>query len=180
MAQVVVHRRLPLAAPRFGLRLPQVGLLLVGLFLLQAAIASLFDLRWEWLAQRQLSDGYAKWTGIGLAMYLGSQWALPVLRMVGKASLARRLYPLHRQAGVAAPALFYLHSMQLGYAFTFVLSVVYLSNVVVGLGSVDVVKNVLPVNRKRYAYIWMVVHIGLSFLTMGLMAYHAFVAFAFK
>lgn len=103
------------------------------------------------MAQQQQLDGYAKWTGIMLAVYLSSQWALPILRLAGRQQLGRRLVPLHKQAGAVAPLLFYIHSMKFGYDFMVVLSTVYLANVLVGLLSVDVVKDYVNVNRKTYA-----------------------------
>ncbi len=161
-------------------RLLGLGLLLLLLFVLQALSASLLGLRWGWLAELQAKDSYSKWTGFGLASYLGVQWLLPLMRLFGRQDLARRLYPLHRRIGVLAPVIFYVHSMKFGYGFMVVLSSVYLANVVVGLFSVDVVKDLVAVDRKRYAFWWMIAHVALSFFTMGLMLYHAFVAFAFK
>lgn len=161
-------------------RLFYLGLFLLLVFGIQALLASVLDIKWEWLYDLQQRDGFAKWSGFGLAVYLGAQWLLPLMRMTGNHKLAKRFYPLHKQAGVFAPVLFYIHSMKFGYAFMLVLSIVYFANAALGLFSIDIVKEFFSIDRKRYSFWWMILHVALSFLTMGIMFYHIYVAFAFK
>ena len=115
-----------------------------------------------------------------LASFLAVQWILPFLRMLGKHKQVKRFYPLHKKVGVFAPLFFFIHSMQFGYAFMVVLSTVYFSNVILGIFSLDVIKDFVSVNRKRYGFWWMILHVALSFLTMGLMVVHIYIAFAYK
>ncbi len=178
MAQISIDRRAKVLskAKNEKYRLVYLGLF----FLLAFAIQAIFDLKWQWLAQQQANDVYAKWSGISLAVYLGAQWILPFLRMIGKQKVAKRFYPLHKQAGVFAPVVFYIHSMEFGYAYLFVLSVVYFANTLLGLFSVDIVAKFVRTYRKQYLFWWMIMHVALSILTMGFMIYHAYIAFAYK
>lgn len=154
----------------------RIGLFFLILFPLQAVLG------WQpaQLAAWQSNDTYKMWSGVALTGYLGLQWVLPALRMTGRTSLVKRFYKLHKQAGAVAPVIFYIHAMEWGYAYLGFLTVVYFSNIAVGLFSQDVVGSRLGALRKQYTFYWMVTHVFLSVLTVGLTFYHIYIAFAYQ
>ena len=177
MAEILLGRSLPKAKKKskFGLFF-YIGLILLLLFPLQALIG------WQpaRLAELQQIDKYKMWSGLVLAIYLGMQWVLPGLRLAKKPKLVKRFYTLHKQVGVFAPLMFYMHSMQWGYAYLMVLSIVFFANIAIGLFSVDVVGQYMKVYRKQYTFWWMVMHVSLSVVTMGMMLYHIYISFAYQ
>jgi methionine sulfoxide reductase heme-binding subunit len=149
-----------------------LGILLLLAFWVQDA----FELRWNWLMEMQNNEPFKQLTGLVLVMYVMHQWYLALLRTQGQMQAARSQYQRHKQAGVWAALLFYFHSIQFGYAYLFLLSMVYFANVVWGLFNQETVRI-----RKRWFYnTWIVGHVSLSVLLVILISYHIFITFSYK
>ena len=98
-------------------------------FVLVAFIGQdVFALKWAWLGALQQQEGYKQLTGFVLLLYLAEQWCLSILRTRGKTRISRRFVIIYKYLGVLAPVFFYIHSTQLGRAYLFLLSLVYLGN----------------------------------------------------
>ena len=167
------------ASDRLPWRARDRAMLLVGLLLLLAyVVQGVAGLEWPRLAALQDTESYRRWSGGALMGFLAVQWVLPVLRLRGAHQAAARVYPWHRALGVLAPAIFYAHATRLGYGYLLALSLVYLANVGVGLADKTVVRD--PAWRERYARMWLVPHVALALLTVGLALFHVFVVFAYE
>ena len=177
MADITLRRSLPLRrAQKLNLFFFYLGLILLVLFMIQ----SIFNLKVPFLVEWQSNGSYKKWSGFVLAFYIGLQWVLPILRMTKRQKLVKRFYPIHKYAGAFAPLIYYFHSMEWGYAYLIVLSTVYFANIVLGLFSLDIVGSQIKNYRKQYSFIWMVLHVSLSLLTVWLMVYHIYIAYAYQ
>ena len=148
MAQISVGRPQTRTIKPADLWTFRIGLFFLILFPIQALLG------WQpaKLAEWQSIDAYKQWSGVALTVYIGLQWALPVLRMTGRHKLVKRFYKLHKQAGAAAPIIFYLHAMEWGYAYLAFLTVIYFANIVVGLFSTEIVGTRLGAFRKQYTF----------------------------
>ena len=144
-----------------------VGSVLLGAYLLQAALGW----EWGWLAELQEVETFKRWSGVGLLAYLLHQWWLSLGRSRGWARAAKRSYRLHQWLGAASPAIFYLHSMHLGYGFLLLLSTVYLGNIAIGLSH----RVVHRPKRKLLWTPWMVLHVAASLLVTFLALYHVWI-----
>jgi len=151
-----------------------VGLAAVTLFLFQ----DLFQLKWPWLEIAQNSENFKRWTGGLIMLFVAFQWYFPFLRMFGKKKEEARHYHLHKKSGALSPLIFYIHSTNFGYGFVFMLSIVYFSNTILGLFNEDMIED--AEKKKKYTFYWIIIHIILSLLTVGMMLYHAFVAFYYE
>lgn len=155
------------------------GIVLVGLLLLSAYLAQgALGLEWPWLRALQDEESYRRWSGAALLTFVAAQWVLPVQRLRGKHRAAATAYPWHRWLGALAPVFFYAHAESTGYGYLLALSFVYLANVAVGLADKTLVRD--PALRERYARLWLVPHVVLAFLTVGLALFHVIVVFAYE
>ena len=119
-------------APRLnspGGRWRLAGILLVMGYVAQYALG----LRWEWLYQLQSVDEFKYATGICLMVYIGWQWYLFLARL--RRNRLWRILAFHERSGVFAPALFYIHSVQIGYGYLAVLGWIFLTGVLIGLAN---------------------------------------------
>lgn len=150
--------------------------MLTGALLIVAYLAQLMlGWRWEWLAGLQANELYKQLTGFSLALFFLMQWRLSVARMATAAPGARVLI-LHRDLGVLAPLLLYLHAITIGYAYIQVMSLAFLG--LVGLGLVQ--QPLARINLARLNSAWLVVHVTLAALLVFLIGYHAFNAFYYE
>ncbi len=128
------------------------------------------------VAALQQLDGYRITTGGILIAFIGYQWYLPYLRLTRKPAHAAT--QLHSYTGVLAPVLLYLHSVSLGFAYTFVLSFLFLLNTMVGAVDKTLIWNLQ--RRQRYQRIWLMVHVPASCLITVLALIHLVYALAYK
>lgn len=153
-----------------------LGVLLVIAFLLQDWL----QIKSEWLESIQSGETYIRWTGWLLAGYMLYQTFLPALRLFGysKEKMTIQHYHFHKLAGVLAPLVFYIHSTKLGYAYLFVLSVVYFANVLMAYLNKDIFED--EQRKQDYTFYWMPTHVSLSVLTITLVLYHIYVVYAYQ
>ncbi len=124
----------------------------------------------------QESDVYRFTTGSLLIALIGYQWYLPYLRLTGK--LAQTATQWHGYSGVLAPLLLYLHSVSLGFAYTFVLSFLFVLNSMIGAVDKTLIRNFEQ--RERFLRIWLLVHVPASCLITVLALIHLVYALAYK
>lgn len=161
--------------PRFSVVLPRKASFYVGLLLLSMVVLQMIaPLPWRWLRTQQQNDTYRLVSGLALAILITAQWGLTLARMM--AWRTRVIYRWHQWLGAIAPVFFYLHSMVLGYAYLGLMSGVYLVNVALGLFNPGVV----GAKHRHYTYGWMVAHVSLSCLVVGLGIYHTYIVFLFE
>ncbi|MCK5121322.1 MAG: (2Fe-2S)-binding protein [Methylococcales bacterium] len=151
-----------------------IGIVLFLCFLIQ----DLFSLKIPALENLQLQEYYKRWTGYGLLAYFSFQWSYPLIRMLRENKYFIGYQNLHKITGAFAPAVFYLHSTRLGYAYLFVLSVVYLLNFLLPLCNKDNFQSLFE-NKTVYKT-WLGSHVFLSITVSSLMFYHMFNAFSYS
>ncbi len=150
-----------------------VGYVLFALFILQ----QVFDIRWEYLQDLQQDQMYRRWSGLALGIFILFQWTLSLVRTNDKFLESGLLfYDLHTWTGALSPIIFYVHSMQLGYAYLFFLSITFFSNFILGMFNLDVIKT----KPQWYFQGWMISHVAISLLITLLSAYHVWVVFYYK
>lgn len=151
-----------------------LGVLLMLAFAAQEAL----QLKWPWLETLQMGEGYQRWSGLFLTLYLAAQFILPVMRARGNVKAVARHHRLHKLQGALAPLVYYVHTTGLGYAYLLALSMVYFANFLLGIFNQDMVRD--PDRKQRYLHYWLVPHVGLSVLTVALVIYHVYVVFAYQ
>jgi len=136
------------------------------------------------IAALQQLDGYRITTGSLLLVFIGHQWYLPFLRLTGapvarlNKVLARTSTLWHKYLGVPAPVLLYLHSVSLGVAYTFVLSLLFVLNTMVGAVDKTLIGN--SEQRQRFQRIWLLAHVPSSCVITVLALIHMVYALAYK
>ncbi|MET0594831.1 MAG: hypothetical protein ABW133_19175 [Polyangiaceae bacterium] len=133
------------------------------------------QLEWQPLTALQGQTWYKVASGSLLAGYVSFQWMLALLRANRWARAARALYAWHRAAGVLAPVLLLLHSTRLGYGYLLGLSAVYVANNVWGLMSPSAYPRL-----KAWVPSWLITHIALSVLLVGLVGYHVWTVVTYE
>ena len=151
---------------------------LAGLALVAAYLAQDFlGLHWRWLAAMQTEDWFKYVTGAGLVLYLGWLWSLFARRVSGlRGRDLNRTMRRHEQSAALAPALLYLHTVQLGYGYLLVLSAVFLTAVAVGTAS----PVALGIRSRVYLAGWLIAHVMLAALVTLLALYHGYIALYYK
>lgn len=151
---------------------------LAGLALVAAYLAQDFlGLHWRWLAALQTEDWYKYATGAGLVLYLGWLWSLFARRVNGlRGQDLGQTMLRHEKSAALAPALLYLHTVQLGYGYLLVLSAVFLTAVAVGTAS----PVALGIRSRGYLAGWLTAHVMLAALVTLLGLYHGYIALYYK
>jgi len=150
-----------------------LGLFLLSLFILQW----LLGLSWQWLENLHNSEIYKQVTGYALFGYLLLQWRLAHWRWrgcLGGNSLSQ--LRAHKLYGVMLPLVFYFHATSLGYGYLFLLGLSMLLVHLLGLLNLEVVKW-----KSGLTYsIWLICHVSIATLVLGLSVYHIYVIYAYS
>ena len=152
--------------------------LVVGstLFLLYI-IQSVLPVKWEALDVLQHEQMYSRWSGLVLALFILFQWLLTLTRVVNKwKKHSIKFTSWHKWIGAISPLIFFFHSMEFGYAYLFVLSFVFMVNMVLGTINLDVIKS----SKEWVFQSWMITHVAFSFIITFVMLYHVGVVFYYK
>jgi len=147
-----------------------IGILLLALFFLQYV----FNLSPPWLLSLQKLDAYKQITGFVLFVYVYCQWRLAFCHM-NKQRPTQVQRNTHRVYGAIAPLLYYIHSVELGYAYQSLLSLAFLGNCLIG----SINPQVLRIRSKQYYTIWVFTHIGLAVMVVTLLIYHLYVTYTY-
>jgi hypothetical protein len=113
-----------------------------------------------------------------LALYLGHQWLLTVVRVDKRVKAARAAYRWHQYAGALAPLVFFAHAARFGYAYLAVLGTVFFANVALGL--IHPRSSPPWVKHRLVSALWMPTHVALAVVTVGLTIYHVGVALYYE
>jgi len=146
-----------------------LGVLLISLFFLQ----NIFDLNLTFLLQWQQQEFYKQLSGYVLLSYILLQWQLGISRMKDRTALLSRRYYWHKWRGAVAPLFLYIHTMNLGYGYQLILSIIYLANFSVGIFSCEI----LGIKHKFIRPIWLTAHIALAVLTLVLALFHLYIIY---
>ncbi|PWJ42868.1 hypothetical protein [Sediminitomix flava] len=150
-----------------------IGGTLFILFLLQ----EIFELRWVALEELQETQSYRRWSGLGLFLIIAFQWTLSLIRVVPSwQTLSITFKSIHNWLGAFTPLLFYVHSMHLGFAYLFVLSLTFFGNFILGMFNLDVLKSRSQVLFQG----WMILHVACSFFITFLTVYHIWIVFYYE
>lgn len=154
------------------------GYLYIGISLFIAyCMQEVFELRWEYLLALQLGESFKRWSGLALLIYILLQWSLTVFRSKKKWEVyAPLIMDIHKWMGALSPLVFYIHSMKLGYAYLFALSITYFTNIFLGFVHTDTIKT------KAYWYFqsWMIAHVAFSLVISMLALYHIWIVFYYN
>lgn len=155
--------KLPLAIVTIGL---------CALYLLQTT----YDWAPSSLVALQQIDAYRIVTGSVLIALVGYQWYLPYLRWTRRlaASASRR----HLFLGLLAPVALFFHSVSFGFAYTVVLSTLFVSNAIVGALDRNVFRH--PEAHRTWHRFWLLAHVPASCVITALALIHMVYALAYK
>lgn len=131
-------------------------------------------LSFPWLEALQENRSYRLWSGSALLSLIAIQWWFLVPRLQGRRERSPTIHGWSAYLGVLAPVVFFMHSTRVGYGYMFVLSSVYLANLLVGM--LDKTRLGYRSTQERFAKIWVVGHVALSIVTVLLSLLHAFFA----
>lgn len=148
------------------------GFTLLLLYLIQLVL----NLRWEWLDSLQSDELYKQFTGFLLFTYVLMQGRLGLQRLRRSSERISTLFNYHKIQGVFGPLVFYIHSIDIGFAYQVVLTFAFLGNCIVGYLS----PQAIPIKNKVYVLGWTILHIGLAIMTFVLMFFHVFVVYYYS
>jgi len=148
------------------------GSLLLALYFIQLNM----NWRWVWLDNLQADEVYQQVTGFILLAYVILQGRLGYQRLRYPTKPFAPLLKNHKLHGVFGPLLFYVHSMDIGFAYQVVLTFVFLGNSLVGYLSPQALK----VRRQWYVLSWTILHVSLALLTLALMFFHIYVVYYYS
>ena len=148
------------------------GMSLIALFSAQLML----ELRWHWLANLQAGEFYRQFTGYLLLAYVLMQSRLGLKRIRQQTTKLRKAFDIHKLQGVFGPIVFYIHSIEVGYAYQMLLAFVFLGNCIIGYLS----PHALQWRSQLYLLSWTLIHISLAILTLGLMLFHIFVVYNYS
>lgn len=147
-----------------------ISSIVLSLFIIQYY----FTLTPLWLIELQNNAVYKQITGFLLVAYVFVQWRLAYRRSKGQ-KINNKLRDEHRVYGVCAPIFYYLHSVDIGFAYQALLSIAFLMNCLVG--SCNPVT--LKIRYRFYYPIWLFFHILLSVFIIPLSLYHLYIVYAY-
>jgi len=151
-------------------RWTSISFILLALFIFQYV----FSLSPQWLLSLQTSDVYKQITGFMLFAYVYYQWHLAFIHL-NKLQPTQAQRKTHRIVGAIAPLIYYIHSVELGYAYQTILSSAFLANCFVGSINPQVVR----IKSSRYYGLWIFCHITLAVMVVVLLFYHLYVTYTY-
>lgn len=115
-------------------------------------------------------------TGLLLGVVILHQWGLHLYRHHPNRPIPlRSLLMMHRRMGYLLPGLLVFHADHWGYGINRVLMLTFLTNILLGLISPDRIR----IRSARYYNIWVILHVALSLIVLGLLALHLYQVFWF-
>ena len=137
----------------------------------------LLDLKWQWLYNLQLDEGYKRWSGVFIGTFLLFQWILTMTRIIKKwRKHSIRFTKLHKWIGVISPVFFYIHALEFGYGYLCLLSYIFFINMILGTFNLDNIKS-----QKEWIFkSWMISHVVLSIVITSLAIFHIGVVFYYE
>ena len=156
---------------------PDSRLALVGMLLVVAyAGLAIAGWHWPWLVSLQEIELYKQLTGLAMVLLFAAQWRLMLVRAQGAPRRPGRMLLSHRNWGVLAPVLLYLHASGFGHAYVQLMCLAFLALLTLGFMH-------RPINRLNQSWLmtgWLVTHVALAAMLMLLVGYHAFNSFYYE
>jgi len=147
------------------------GLLFIGFYYIQ----SLFSLDANPIAQYQKDFNYKVITGVVLLFYLYMQWRLFRARENRELKAQRVILNNHQWQGVIAPLILYIHTVQLGYGYQWVLTTCFMFTILSGILSPSFFGS-----KSKLAYtLWLPIHVLFATSCTLLLFYHVFIVFSY-
>ena len=115
-------------------------------------------------------------TGIFLAGCFVHQWVVVIRKWTGNRAPGNQSKFWHIVVGLGMLVLFAAHAPRLGHASTYLLSLVFLGNAVLGLSH----SLVLRAKSQKLFLTWTFLHYGISMVMVPLVLLHIWAAIAFK
>lgn len=132
---------------------------------------------WPWLERLQEITGFKIITGGAIFMFLFFQNALFLARSrFAWKNHHKNIYQLHTQSSIFSMPLLYLHTVKVGYQYTFLFSMAYSLNVLIASFS----PKPFNISNKQYKFYWMVAHVTLSTFISFFIFFHIFMAFYYN
>lgn len=128
-----------------------------------------------WLSTLQQDSVYKQITGFVLFCYILFQWRIVLRYRKSHVSAGERLKQ-HMTQGSIAPLLLYFHSIEMGFAYQFFLSSVFLLHCSMGL----MYRTVISLRIKLLRIIWLISHIMMASLIMVLALYHIYITYLYS
>jgi len=155
---------------------PQNTLFVIGLLFVLFYIAQYyFSLRFNALNNLQSDYDFKLLTGIGLAVYIFSQWRLYRVRENQSKISQRRIIQIHQWLGVLSPVVLYIHTAQIGYGYQLVMTYCFLLTVLSGIMS----PSFLGYRNRLFYKLWLITHVLFAFLFFLLIFYHLLIVFTY-
>lgn len=150
-----------------------IGISLFIAYCMQEILA----IRWEYLHALQQEESFKRWSGLVLFVYIGLQWSLTLFRTKKKwETFSPVVMDIHKWMGAFSPLMFYIHSMETGYAYLFILSITYFINVFLGFVHTDTIKS----KAWWYFQAWMIAHVAFSLVISVIALYHIWIVFYYN
>lgn len=132
---------------------------------------------WPWLETRQKMTGFKQLTGLSIFLFLLFQNALFITRTSALwPHYQKKIYRLHSQTSVFSMPLLYLHTAKMGHHYTFLFTLAYSLNVLVGCFA----PLSFNIRNKQYGFYWMVLHVSLSTFISFFIFFHIFMTFYYN
>jgi len=132
---------------------------------------------WPWLERRQEMTGFKQVTGMVIFAFLFFQNALFMTRSrLSWKNYQKNIYQLHSQSSVFSMPLLYLHTMKMGHQYTFLFSLAYCLNVLLG----SFAPKPFKIRNKQYGFYWMVGHVAFSTFISFFIFFHIFMTFYYN
>jgi methionine sulfoxide reductase heme-binding subunit len=150
------------------------GLALFAAYMLQHALG----LHWQALVALQQEQLYRIGSGLLLLLLILFQWYFSRIKANPKISVEKSIthQNLHKWMGALSPVIFYLHAASPGFAYLFVLTFLFFSNLLLGLFNYEA----LPLKKQWFFQLWMIMHISISCLITSLILVHVAVVVYFE
>lgn len=113
-------------------------------------------------------------SGVLLTATIVYQWYLLLARICGFKTQSH--YQAHRWVGAISTALFALHAVSFGYAWTNALAIIFCLSAITGFLN----KEIIGYKSKWAYHLWYWMHVTLSVNLLPLIAVHIWVALAFE
>lgn len=137
---------------------------------------------WVALAQLQKDPTYRIVSGSCLALLLGMQWRLFLVREHGSGDLSDRAaqgergYRRHLSIGLLSAPLLYLHTSSFGHGYLQIFSIAYLCHTALGC----LAPRLLGPKKRWFQASWVVVHVAGAVIMLAFVVWHVGVVVVYE
>src|SRR5690606_40564131 len=97
------------------------------------------------------------------------QWLLTLTRVIPRLKhISFKLTGYHKKIGALSPLFFYVHAMEFGYGYLFMLSIIFFTNMLLGIVNLDIIKS-----HKNWVFqSLMILHVELFVIITAIIFFH--------